>query len=121
MREKHRFQFKIFLFLAEALAAIGNPDVIDVLQLYVEDDAPEVAETCQLGIGRLKFLLNGGQETKNAYGTVDPTPPSSETNVTLLQNIFLDETKSLYERYQSMFALRDLNHSDSIKVLNKGT
>nr|XP_042123495.1 deoxyhypusine hydroxylase [Peromyscus maniculatus bairdii] len=40
----------------EALGAIGDPEVLDLLKQYSTDPVVEVAETCQLAVGRLEWL-----------------------------------------------------------------
>lgn len=56
----------------EALAAIGDPSVIDVLEKYVDDEEREVAETCQLALKKLQWLQtkekNG--EEYSAYNSI---------------------------------------------------
>lgn len=41
---------------AEALGAIAAPDCLEVLQRHTSDSCQEVAETCQLALGRLQHL-----------------------------------------------------------------
>lgn len=41
---------------AEALGAIAAPDCLEVLQKHTADSCQEVAETCQLALGRLQYL-----------------------------------------------------------------
>lgn len=51
---------------------------------------------------------------------LDPAPASTSTNVEELQKTLLDETKSMWDRYRAMFALRNLNTNESIEALAKG-
>jgi hypothetical protein len=39
----------------EALAALGKPELLDLLEEYSKDSAIEVSETCQIGARRLKW------------------------------------------------------------------
>lgn len=94
---------------------------MDVLNNYRYDSILEVSETCELAIYRLTYLANGGKELANIYNTVDPVPPSKETNINVLKNIYLNDDKSISDRYQAMFTLRDLNSDESISILTAGT
>uniref|UniRef100_A0A8V5GMH3 Uncharacterized protein n=1 Tax=Melopsittacus undulatus TaxID=13146 RepID=A0A8V5GMH3_MELUD len=59
----------------EALGAIGNPDVLDILKHYSEDPVVEVAETCQLAVRRLEWLQENKQDLGSSpYLSVDPAP-----------------------------------------------
>uniref|UniRef100_R7VRL9 Deoxyhypusine hydroxylase n=1 Tax=Columba livia TaxID=8932 RepID=R7VRL9_COLLI len=88
----------------EALGAIGNPDVLDVLKRYSEDPVVEVAETCQLAVRRLE----------------DPAPPAEETDIAKLRRTLLDESCTLFDRYRAMFALRNLGGQAAVLALADG-
>lgn len=102
------------------MSAIGSINSINILKKYCENEIQELAETCQLAVKRLTYLMNGGKEPINVYGSIDPTPSLNENRVDVLRKIFLDDNKSIYERYEAMFALRDLNNENSIQVLCEG-
>lgn len=107
----------------EALGAIGESSVIPLLEKYREDPIPEVAETCELALNRLRWLEsndNAKDSQKNPYSTTDPAPPVKITEVRVLRDILLDESKSLFDRYRAMFSLRNLDTPDSILALTKG-
>ena len=40
---------------AEALGAIASPECITILEQHVDDACREVAETCQLAVGRTRY------------------------------------------------------------------
>lgn len=40
---------------AEALGAIGKEDYLNILEEFCRDDAPEVSETCQIAVDRIKW------------------------------------------------------------------
>ncbi|KAG5851448.1 hypothetical protein ANANG_G00093550 [Anguilla anguilla] len=80
----------------EALGAIGNPKVLDLLKEYSEDPVVEVAETCQLAVRRL------------------------EKGVAELRAQLLDEALPLFERYRAMFALRNLGTEEAVLALGDG-
>lgn len=111
----------------EALGAIGDPVVVDLLKEYSQDPVKEVAETCQLAVRRLEWLLGGGERQledgstdKNPYNSVDPAPPATRKSVAELRVILLDETLPLFERYRAMFALRNLGNEEAVLVLGDG-
>lgn len=119
------FQIMNILYISgEALGAIGHPDVIPILEKYVKDPTIEVAETCEIALGRLNWLLNNKEKEKtrdeNPYASVDPSPPAAVKDVPQLTAILLDENEKLYERYRAMFSLRNLRTVDSINALGKG-
>jgi len=111
---------------AEALAAIGGEDVVDILTNHSEDEVVEVRETCELALEMIRFRnvksvenvenVEGG----NVYGSVDPAPASKEQNVDKLKTDLLNTDLSLFERYKSMFALRNIGDEASIKALGAG-
>ncbi|KAK7076455.1 hypothetical protein SK128_026041 [Halocaridina rubra] len=109
----------------EALGAIGDPKVLELLEKYSEDSVIEVAETCQLAVGRIKWLQSDVSKTEKFKGeenftSIDPTPPSTETNVEILMQCLTDESLPLFERYRAMFSLRNLNSPESAKALASG-
>lgn len=105
----------------EALGAIGDPEVLDVLRRYSEDPVVEVAETCQLAVRRLEWLQEHGEELGSSpYRSVDPAPPAEETDVATLRAVLLDESRPLFDRYRAMFALRNLGGRDAVLALADG-
>jgi deoxyhypusine monooxygenase len=103
---------------AEALGAIADPDCLQLLQHHAADACQEVAETCQLALGRLAYLeqkkaaeaaaaagANGtaegaaaAGEEQSPYYSVDPTPalPSS-TPIEQLRALLLDPKAPMFE------------------------
>ncbi|XP_048783519.1 deoxyhypusine hydroxylase [Lagopus muta] len=105
----------------EALGAIGDPEVLDILKHYSEDPVVEVAETCQLAVRRLEWLQEHGEEPGSSpYHSVDPAPPAEETDVAALHAVLLDESRPLFDRYRAMFALRNLGGRDAVLALADG-
>ncbi|NXE97620.1 DOHH hydroxylase, partial [Menura novaehollandiae] len=105
----------------EALGAIGNPDVLDILKRYSEDPVVEVAETCQLAMRRLEWLQNNKEKPGTSpYLSVDPAPPAEETDVAKLREILLDESQELFDRYRAMFALRNVAGQAAVLALAEG-
>ncbi|XP_028301352.1 deoxyhypusine hydroxylase isoform X2 [Gouania willdenowi] len=109
----------------EALGAIGDIQVLDLLKEYSKDPVIEVAETCQLAVGRLEWLQRGeqledGSTDGNPYSSVDPAPPAVRSKTSELRSILLDESLPLFERYRAMFALRNLGTEEAVLALGDG-
>lgn len=49
----------------EALAAIGDPSVCEILARYCNDPVREVAETCQLALRRIQYFQRKEEATEN--------------------------------------------------------
>nr|NVI76132.1 nero [Cucujiformia] len=108
---------------AEALGAIGSEITISCLQKYKADSVTEVAETCELALDRISWFKNSNGEisklSNNPYNSVDPAPPAKSTNINSLKYTLTDEKASLFERYQAMFALRNIGSLDAVEALGK--
>lgn len=110
-------------FSGEALGAIGHPDVIPILEKYCKDPVVEVAETCEIALERVNWVLAGKKQAandNNPYASVDPSPPAEIKDIAKLTEILLDENEKLYDRYRAMFSLRNIQSVDSINALGKG-
>lgn len=107
----------------EALAAIGLHNSISLLENYSKDPVVEVAETCQLGVDRLRWLQSPNDEelSINPYNSTDPAPPFGKCgDVQHLKNILLDESLPLFERYRAMFSLRNQGSAEAALALAEG-
>lgn len=111
----------------EALGAIGQStdEVQSVLNEFAKDPHPEVAETCQLALGRLEWLEQQKKSeesnlSNNPYYSVDPAPPHAQKDVKVLKDTLLDEDLSMFERYRAMFALRNNGSDEAILALCAG-
>ncbi|XP_077463607.1 deoxyhypusine hydroxylase-like [Stigmatopora argus] len=105
----------------EALGAIGDPSVLDLLKSYSQDPVVEVAETCQLAVRRLEWLASGGADGDgNPYDSVDPAPPAPAGSAAELRAALLDESLPLFQRYRAMFALRNLGGREAVLALGDG-
>jgi len=93
--------------------------VIPILEEYKNDPVVELAETCQLALGRL-LLPKNEANIENIYGSVDPAPPSKIKSIEELEQILTNENESLFNRYKAMFSLRDIASPESITILSKG-
>jgi deoxyhypusine monooxygenase len=107
--------FRVRHEAAEALGAIAAPDCLQLLQEYSRDPCQEVAETCQLALGRLKHLeqkkaaeaapgavaldaVAAEQAEESPYYSVDPTPalPAS-TPTAQLRDMLLNPAVGMFE------------------------
>lgn len=124
----------------EALGAIGNEKSIRVLQEFLYNENKVISETCMLSLERISRIINKNHPDHNAiviqnqlhsfnknenissipFISIDPAPRETEL-VTLDQlfNRLVDATASLYDRYKAMFALRDMNTSESAIAISK--
>jgi deoxyhypusine monooxygenase len=107
---------------AEALGAIGIEDVTDTLKQFVKDPTVSVAETCQLALRRIAWLADckDKYDKNNPYFSVDPTPADAEESLQRLRERLLDNSLDLFERYKSLFALRNMKTSEAALVLTEG-
>ncbi|XP_069818662.1 deoxyhypusine hydroxylase [Dendropsophus ebraccatus] len=105
----------------EALGAIGDPEVLELLIKYSQDSVIEVAETCQLAIKRIEWLQsNPDAPDDNPFFSVDPAPPAVEKDVPALRAVLLDNSLPLFERYRAMFALRNIGGKEAVLALTDG-
>lgn len=111
----------------EALGAIGQhtDDILELLQKYSKHHVRELSETCDLALDRLNWY-NKENENKSAesispYNAVDPTPsfPDSMT-IQELRAIYLDEKRSLFDRYRALFTLRNIGTPEAIAIICEG-
>nr|NVI76109.1 nero [Cucujiformia] len=108
---------------AESLGAIGSERALSYLLKYKNDQVTEVAETCELALDRINWLLNSSEELnelpKSPYMSVDPAPPATSTDINDLKSMLIDENISLFNRYRAMFALRNIGTVDAIATLGE--
>ncbi|KAG9471680.1 hypothetical protein GDO78_013795 [Eleutherodactylus coqui] len=105
----------------EALGAIGDPAVLELLKAYSQDPVVEVAETCQLAIQRIEWLQrNPGAPDDNPFLSVDPAPPAAERDVGCLRAVLLNDKLPLFDRYRAMFALRNIGGKEAVLALTDG-
>lgn len=111
----------------EALGAIGSPESLEILKKYSSSETIEVAETCQLAVERINWLLDDRKRSdienslkENPYCSVDPAPAAKQKDTAELRKNLLDENLPLFERYRAMFALRNKSDDASVKALADG-
>ena len=51
------------------------------------------------------------------YGSVDPAPPSKESNVESLKETLLGENNKMFERMRALFSLRNNRSNEAIDAL----
>jgi deoxyhypusine monooxygenase len=110
---------------AEAMAAIGDPRVLAVLEEYSTSKVVEVAETCVIAVAKLKQQQEEKKKKRendatHNFNSVDPAPPSDSVDVGELTTTMCDEDVELFVRYRAMFALRNLNTEESVLGLVAG-
>lgn len=66
------------------------------------------------------FQEHKANSAVNPYRSVDPAPPAEEKDVGKLRLTLLDESQSLFERYQAMFALRNIGGEAAVLALADG-
>lgn len=111
----------------EALGAIGQENVRPILEKYKCDPVIEVAETCAIALDRIDWLMSGKNSLdSNPYASVDPAPPLDKKDslkslsIEELKTIYTDTNRSLFERYQALFSLRNKRTSEAVDVITLG-
>lgn len=107
----------------EAMAAIGDSSICEVLMKFVNDQALEVAETCQLSLAKLNWLndRDGGLfKDNNPYQSVDPAPPYREGGVAEWREELNNTSKPLFSRYRALFALRNVGGGEAVEAIASG-
>lgn len=109
------------------MGAIGlnTEQVHNTLTEFSKDSHPEVAETCQLALGRLEYIQKQKEGlieklSENPYYSVDPAPPDVSRDVEFLKQKLLNEEESMFERYRAMFQLRNDGSDQAILALCAG-
>lgn len=110
---------------AEAMGAIADPVSLPILEEYQGHPTPEIAETCQIAIDRIRFFQSeeGRKEIEgqsSAYMSVDPAPSLPRVSVEKLREKYLNPSESLFKRYRALFALRDDGSPDAVMAITEG-
>jgi len=109
----------------EALGAIGTDECLQIVSEFTDDDSTEVAETCQIAVSRISYkkMIEDGKVRRPLESTlffsVDPAYASAEgpLNHQSLLNTAMDPNETLYNRYEAMFQLRNMNTEESVRAL----
>ncbi|XP_015904082.1 deoxyhypusine hydroxylase [Parasteatoda tepidariorum] len=108
---------------AEALAAIGDQICLPILNKYIHDSSKEVSQTCEIAVQKFSNSIPSNNAPQNPYKSEDPAPPlpaNSYKSIEDLENIFLDSSVPLYQRYQALFTLRNLGTKEAAIAIAKG-
>ncbi|VDD83961.1 unnamed protein product [Mesocestoides corti] len=109
---------------AEALAALASAPGANISHIkallteFLTSDAVAVAETCEVGLGRIAWLQQANKtpdpDADRAEAefpnTVDPSPafpPGTPRSIADLRAVLLSPNRPLFERYQALFSLRN--------------
>eukprot|EP00118_Oscarella_pearsei_P013953 m.115950 g.115950 ORF g.115950 m.115950 type:complete len:172 (+) comp37572_c1_seq6:486-1001(+) len=88
--------------------------MLSVLENHLLDPVVEVAETCQVGVEKLKWLNSAEYKEEvaslslNPFKSVDPAPSGKDAATSVLEDRLLDEGLSLFRRYRYMKELTKL-------------
>ena len=105
------------------MGAIGDPSVAELLEKYSSDPSPEVAETCQISLNRIRWLPTKERENfvdNNPYKSVDPAPPLMSGSIPEWQHQLTNPALPLFLRYRAMFALRNCGGREAVLALVSG-
>ena len=108
---------------AEALGAIAAPSTLTLLKEYEADSAVEVADTCKIASARVEWAISAEGKAAapsklSPYDTVDPAPAYSPAPpLKELESKLLDDSLPLFDRYRSMFTLRNIGSDEAVQVL----
>ena len=58
--------------------------------------------------------------SENPYLSVDPAPPSVDSDINSLRDDLLNENLPLFQRYRAMFSLRNMANTKSVQALAEG-
>lgn len=101
----------------EALANYQNKDHIKILERFVTHKSTPLRETCILGIKKIGSAERCNEVSK--FLSVDPAPVA-KTTLEEARKHFTNSSADMYDRYKTMFFLRDLMTEDAVEVLVKG-
>lgn len=110
----------------EALGALSHTPSLPLLRQFLSDPEEVVAQTCELAIARIEWESSEVSKEellqKSAFASIDPAPPTAgkESNIEKLQRTLNDQTVPLFERYRTMFRLRDIATPAAIDALASG-
>eukprot|EP00188_Purpureofilum_apyrenoidigerum_P001765 Plantae.Rhodophyta-Purpureofilum_apyrenoidigerum.ctg20049.p1 GENE.Plantae.Rhodophyta-Purpureofilum_apyrenoidigerum.ctg20049~~Plantae.Rhodophyta-Purpureofilum_apyrenoidigerum.ctg20049.p1 ORF type:complete len:320 (+),score=72.15 Plantae.Rhodophyta-Purpureofilum_apyrenoidigerum.ctg20049:140-961(+) len=102
---------------AEALGAIATEQCVEILLRYAGDEEAVVRETVEIALQRCEKVDSDPalRVKHDVYQSVDPVPAAAKPtrSVPELGRMLKDQSIPLFERYEAMFALRNLaNGSD---------
>ncbi|KAB2602251.1 deoxyhypusine hydroxylase-B-like [Pyrus ussuriensis x Pyrus communis] len=102
---------------AEALGAIGLESNVPLLKNTLAlDPAQEVKETCELALNRIEQLKDAGCQSNDENHLLCQFI-LLHLPLLVLQEVLLDENKSMYERYAALFALRNDGGDEAVTAI----
>ena len=120
----------------EALGAIGDKRSIPILMECTKDERIEVGQTCEVAANFIRWRVEDNKNVEDyesdpnapvacacmlsPYDSKDPAPPSPEhANLSTreLGEILRNEKLELFERYKSMFSLRNRGGDECVSEL----
>ncbi|KAK1443418.1 hypothetical protein BgAZ_202940 [Babesia gibsoni] len=121
---------------AEAIAALGEKQCVDLMRKYENDECVVVRDTCRLALHSLLYgSSEGNMETvpicscvsapisTSAYRAVDPVPcsatPETENSLYALAATLHDESQELYKRYEALFKIRNKGDDIAASVIGE--
>jgi len=107
----------------EALGALAGMESLPLLETLQRHQIPEIAQTCQLAVQRIKWINEegGGHVSSQRYQSVDPVPAIVNEDIEELRRILVDSVnRTLWERYEAMFALRNIGTNEAVVALADG-
>jgi deoxyhypusine monooxygenase len=117
---------------AEALGSIGKPRSIYPLKKCCLDKSKELSETCEIALNFINWKLFGDRNKNDEpitcacmispYSSVDPSPSyPSDIKITTdeLAYELLNINNSIFNRYRSIFSLRNRGDSNCVIALGE--
>ncbi|GAU22643.1 hypothetical protein TSUD_234650 [Trifolium subterraneum] len=90
----------------------------------IDQLAQEVRETCELALQRILNLKHDATNDDltapgiSPFKSVDPAAPATScSSVNQLRELLLDEEKGMYERYVTLFALRNDGGNETVAAI----
>lgn len=103
----------------EAIANFNDLSMLPLLRKHAGDKRLPVSETCAVALEKLEEM--GGTELEaSPYGSHDPSPAEAEKEMSALERQYLDESRSIYQRYKALFALRNIGTKEAVDCIAKG-
>lgn len=116
------------------MGAISDPASIPFLRDYAEkEENVAVKETCEIALAKLEYDhgVKEGVSAASMYDSVDPAPAlamhettqqshQKDKSVDELQQMLMDTSLPLFQRYRAMFTLRNIGTDPAVLALATG-
>ena len=113
---------------ANLIGSLDKQLIEDLIKKFANNIV--VKETCQLALSLLRWREetdNGKKEgldfSKLKFNSADPAPPFAYMkdqyyrDLNYLKDVYLDSTSDLFQRYRSLFTLRDMMTKEAIEMI----